>query len=100
MSAVDTKPSKDINQEAIVKAADNAATRIQEAREAISAVIYGQETVVERAMTTILSGGHGLLVGVPGLAKTLLVETMGRLGFGCWARSVHTRFDAFRYLRF
>ena len=77
MSAVDTKPSKDINQEAIVKAADNAAARIQEAREAISTVIYGQETVVERAMTTILSGGHGLLVGVPGLAKTLLVETMG-----------------------
>ena len=40
-------------------------------------MIFGQETVVERALTTVLSGGHGLLVGVPGLAKTKLVDTMG-----------------------
>lgn len=61
----------------IVEEADAAALRIQAAREAIGAVIFGQESVVERAFTTILAGGHGLLVGVPGLAKTLLVETMG-----------------------
>lgn len=83
MSAIDTKPSKEINQEAIVAEADQAAERIKKARQSIGAVIYGQETVVERAMTTILAGGHGLLVGVPGLAKTLLVETMGTvLGLG------------------
>jgi MoxR-like ATPase len=40
-------------------------------------VIFGQEMVVERALVTILSGGHALLVGVPGLAKTKLVETLG-----------------------
>ena len=47
------------------------------ARAAIAEVIFGQETVVERALTTVLAGGHGLLVGVPGLAKTKLVDTMG-----------------------
>ena len=47
------------------------------AKAAIGAVIFGQESVVERALITILSGGHALLVGVPGLAKTKLVETMG-----------------------
>ena len=40
-------------------------------------MIFGQEEVVERTLVTILSGGHGLLVGVPGLAKTKLVETLG-----------------------
>ena len=40
-------------------------------------MIFGQERVVEQALITILSGGHALLVGVPGLAKTKLVETMG-----------------------
>ena len=40
-------------------------------------VIFGQDKVVEQALITILSGGHALLVGVPGLAKTKLVETMG-----------------------
>ena len=33
--------------------------------------------VVEQALVTVLAGGHGLLVGVPGLAKTKLVETLG-----------------------
>jgi len=75
MSVVDKTHSQIIAD--IVEEADAAALRIQAAREAIGAVIFGQESVVERAFTTILAGGHGLLVGVPGLAKTLLVETMG-----------------------
>lgn len=75
MSAVDKTHSQIISD--IVEEADAAALRIQAARDAIGSVIFGQETVVERAFTTILAGGHGLLVGVPGLAKTLLVETMG-----------------------
>ena len=40
-------------------------------------VVYGQDDVVELAIAAILSGGHAFLVGVPGLAKTLLVETLG-----------------------
>lgn len=51
--------------------------KIGRARRAIGAVIYGQDIVIENALITILSGGHALLVGVPGLAKTKLVDTMG-----------------------
>src|ERR671938_1884443 len=61
----------------IVRAAETTAAHIRSAKSAISAVIFGQERVVERALVTILSGGHALLVGVPGLAKTKLVETLG-----------------------
>src|SRR6201992_320809 len=51
--------------------------QIRSARDAISSVIFGQERVVENTLVTILSGGHALLIGVPGLAKTKLVETLG-----------------------
>ncbi len=61
----------------IVRAAESTAAHVRAAKEAIGAVIYGQDTVVENALVTVLSGGHALLVGVPGLAKTKLVETMG-----------------------
>ncbi|HEX4765160.1 MAG TPA: MoxR family ATPase [Lichenihabitans sp.] len=59
------------------RAADQALERIAAAREAVGAVIFGQEKVVEDVLVSILSGGHALLVGVPGLAKTKLVETLG-----------------------
>lgn len=59
------------------KAAQAAVETLQTARTNIGEVIYGQDRVVDLAMTAILSGGHALLVGVPGLAKTLLVETLG-----------------------
>ncbi len=49
------------------------------ARKAIGGVVFGQELVVEEALVTLLSGGHALFVGAPGLAKTLLVETLGRV---------------------
>ena len=42
-----------------------------------ASVIFGQERVIELALITLLSGGHALLIGVPGLAKTSLVETLG-----------------------
>jgi MoxR-like ATPase len=61
----------------IVRTAESTASHARAARDAIGSVIFGQELVVEQALITILSGGHGLLVGVPGLAKTKLVETMG-----------------------
>ena len=51
--------------------------RIAAARAEIGAVIFGQERVVDLALTVLLAGGHGLLIGVPGLAKTKLVETLG-----------------------
>jgi MoxR-like ATPase len=42
-------------------------------------VIVGQEEIVEQLLTSLLCKGHCLLVGVPGLAKTLLVSTLGRI---------------------
>jgi MoxR-like ATPase len=61
----------------IVRAAETTAAHVRSAKASIGGVIFGQDRVVERALITVLSGGHGLLVGVPGLAKTKLVDTMG-----------------------
>jgi len=61
----------------IEKAAGTASEKLRTARENIGSVVYGQDKVIELAISAILSGGHALLVGVPGLAKTLLVETLG-----------------------
>ena len=51
--------------------------RLQKARASIGRVIFGQEEVVDQVLITLLSGGHVLLVGVPGLGKTKLVQTLG-----------------------
>jgi MoxR-like ATPase len=61
----------------IVRAAESTAAHARAAKAAIGTVIFGQDKVVEQALITILSGGHALLLGVPGLAKTKLVETLG-----------------------
>src|ERR1700683_332653 len=61
----------------IVRAAESTAAHARAAKAAIGTVIFGQDQVVEQALITILSGGHALLLGVPGLAKTKLVETLG-----------------------
>ena len=53
--------------------------RLSLVRERIGEVIFGQHEVVEQALITLLSGGHALLIGVPGLAKTRLVETLGTI---------------------
>ncbi len=51
----------------------------QEIRAEISKVIIGQDLVVERVMICILARGHGLLMGVPGLAKTLIVNSLSQV---------------------
>ncbi len=51
--------------------------RLAAARASIGKVIFGQSHVIDLSLTTLLSGGHALLIGVPGLGKTRLVETMG-----------------------
>ena len=71
----------------IVRAAESTAAHVRAAKAAIGSVIFGQEVVVEHALVTVLSGGHALLVGVPGLAKTKLVETMG-IALGLDARRI------------
>ncbi len=72
---------------AVARSAEQALERVAAARTAIGAVIFGQEKVVEEALVTLIAGGHGLLVGVPGLAKTKLVETLGTV-LGLDARRV------------
>src|SRR6266571_1038907 len=61
----------------IVRQAEATGAQVAAAKAAIGKVIFGQEKVVEQALITVLCGGHALLIGLPGLAKTKLVETMG-----------------------
>ncbi|MDD9900974.1 MAG: AAA family ATPase, partial [Alphaproteobacteria bacterium] len=48
--------------------------KLRQARQSVHTVIFGQEEVVDLCLTAILSGGHFLLLGLPGLGKTKLVE--------------------------
>jgi len=64
---------------AIVGDIERTAERFAAAREAVGLSIFGQDAVIEQTLVTILCGGHALLVGVPGLAKTLLVQTLGTI---------------------
>src|SRR6185436_16369943 len=65
------------NPDTIVREVEKAVARLAQVREAISRIIFGQRDVVDQVLITMLAGGHGLLVGVPGLAKTRLVEALG-----------------------
>ena len=64
-------------EDGIVRSAEQVSAQIRATKEAISTVIFGQDRVIENTLVTILSGGHALLIGVPGLAKTKLVDTLG-----------------------
>ena len=46
-------------------------------RERVGRIIFGQQSVIDQTLITLLAGGHALLVGFPGLGKTRLVETLG-----------------------
>lgn len=59
-----------------IQAADALKEKVAIIRQAIGKVIVGQDDVVEKLIISILCNGHSLLVGVPGLAKTLLVKTI------------------------
>ena len=69
--------SEPVSETAMVEAAEKALADIAAIRQEVSKVIFGQEAVVEQTLLAVLSGGHALLVGVPGLAKTKLVTTLG-----------------------
>ncbi|MCO5162865.1 MAG: MoxR family ATPase [Mesorhizobium sp.] len=66
-----------ISEKEMVAEAEKALADISRVRAGVGKVIFGQESVVERTLVALLAGGHALLVGVPGLAKTKLVETLG-----------------------
>jgi len=61
-----------------VEAINNLVKKHQELKQEISKVIIGQEAVINEILIAIFSGGHALLIGVPGLAKTLMVNTIAQ----------------------
>ena len=58
------------------QAADQLNAKVKELKKEIAKVIIGQDEVVNGVISSIISNGHALLVGVPGLAKTLLIKTI------------------------
>src|SRR5690606_13115897 len=67
-----------------VASTEDVARKMRDLRAEVAKRIVGQEDIVEDVLTTILAGGHALLIGPPGLAKTLLVRSLAeamRLSF-------------------
>ena len=63
--------------DAVVQDAEAAGETLEKVKAEIAKAIFGQDRVIELALSAILAGGHALLIGAPGLAKTRLVEAMG-----------------------
>lgn len=61
-----------------VAAIQNLVQKQKELKQEISKIIVGQEEVINQIVLSVFSGGHALLVGVPGLAKTLMVNTISQ----------------------
>ena len=76
-SGGNTRTARSEDPDAILAATEALGHRIGHVRAAIGRVIYGQDDVIDQSLITLLSGGHLLLVGVPGLGKSRLVETLG-----------------------
>jgi MoxR-like ATPase len=68
-------PVSELDVEAIRRLAEQRARL----RQQISKLIVGQQEVIDNVLLTIFCGGHALIVGVPGLAKTLLVRCLARV---------------------
>lgn len=65
-----------------ISAVDMAHDKLVDVRKEVSKFIFGQDQVINHALTALLAGGHILLIGMPGLAKTRLVSTLSKtLGF-------------------
>ena len=77
MSVIETTPPAEEPNAALIAEVERLGERMALVRERIGQVIFGQQKVIDQTLITLLAGGHALLVGVPGLAKTRLVETLG-----------------------
>jgi MoxR-like ATPase len=70
----------------IVREAETAVQKLEDVKIQIGRAVFGQERVIELVLSSILAGGHALLIGAPGLAKTRLVDATARaLGLD-WGR--------------
>ena len=76
MSEVENAPQTDAPSDAsdIVARADAAIASLNEVRSEIGRAVFGQDRVIELVLSAVLAGGHAILIGAPGLAKTRLVE--------------------------
>ncbi|HET8648951.1 MAG TPA: MoxR family ATPase [Gemmatimonadales bacterium] len=83
MTALENAPPDDLRQ---LERLTEAVTQL---RAQVSRRIVGQEAVVDGILTAILAGGHALLIGVPGLAKTLMVQTV--------AEALHLSFNRIQF---
>ncbi len=77
MNATKTAPTSEAAGQKLAEEIEALGERMQLVRRSIGRVIFGQEQVIDQTLITLLAGGHALLIGVPGLAKTRLVETLG-----------------------
>jgi len=77
VSVIETTPPAEEPNAALIAEVERLGERMALVRERIGQVIFGQQKVIDQTLITLLAGGHALLVGVPGLAKTRLVETLG-----------------------
>ena len=77
MTASPTVPFDDASGARLAEEIEILGQRLHAVRESIGRVIFGQQRVVDQTLITLLAGGHALVIGVPGLAKTRLVETLG-----------------------
>ncbi len=75
--APDTSTATDADARSALADIERLGSQLRSARTAIGQVIYGQQDVIDQTLVALLSGGHLLLIGVPGLAKTKLVDTLG-----------------------
>ncbi len=77
MTVNPTAPADDDAADRMVAEIEALGERLRRVRESIGKVIFGQQQVIDQTLITLLAGGHALVIGVPGLAKTRLVETLG-----------------------
>ncbi len=77
MTASSTVPIDDASGAGLAEEIESLGQRLHAVRESIGRVIIGQQQVIDQTLITLLAGGHALVIGVPGLAKTRLVETLG-----------------------
>ncbi|ASL39913.1 MULTISPECIES: MoxR family ATPase [Acetobacter] len=78
MTASDaSQPAQQPSSPPEVREADRICERLQAVQQETSRIVFGQKQVIRQTLATILAGGHALLVGAPGLGKTLLVTTLG-----------------------
>ena len=73
----ETIPTAVDNPQDLASRIDVLSEKLVTVRDRIGSIIFGQSTVIDHTIITLLAGGHALVIGVPGLAKTRLIEILG-----------------------